>query len=100
VLCCVAGYPPTIFLPKTHTAAAHAEYADILQCDTMLSERPSVVALLNSGDAVLYDSRTMHCGGANDIHEGATRALLYFSFLNPRAILPMGDVGSIMSDFA
>lgn len=89
---------PTTFIPKTHTAAAHAEYDDIFQCDAMLSERPSVVALLNSGDAVLYDSRTMHCGGLNDVHEGATRALLYFSFLNPLAILPEGEVGSILSD--
>jgi hypothetical protein len=89
---------PTIFLPKTNTAAAHAEFDDIFQRDTMLSERPSVVALLNAGDASLFDSRTIHCGGANDLDEGATRALFYFSFRNPCATLPIGNVGSIMPD--
>jgi hypothetical protein len=89
---------PTTFLPKTNTAAAHAEFDDMSQRDTLLSERPSVVALLNAGDASLFDSRTMHCGGANDIDKGATRALVYFSFRNPRVTLPIGNVGSLMPD--
>jgi TPR repeat protein len=89
---------PTTFIPKTNTAAAHAEFDDIGQRDAMLEKRPNVAALLNAGDASLFDSRTMHCGGANDVHEGATRALLYVSFRNPRATMPIGNVGSIMSD--
>jgi hypothetical protein len=89
---------PTIFLPKTHTAAAHTEFDDSSQRDIMLSHRPSVVALLNAGDAALFDSRTIHCGGANDVDKGATRALFYFSFRNPCATLPIGNVGSIMPD--
>jgi hypothetical protein len=94
---------PTIFLPKTHTAAAHAEYdnitfQDVSQRDNMLEARPNVAALLNAGDVSIFDSRTMHCGGANDSIEGATRALLYVSFRNPSATQAIGNVGSIMSD--
>ena len=89
---------PTTFLPKTNTAAAHAEFDTVFQRDAMLQKRPSVVALLNAGDASLFDSRTMHCGGANNIHEGATRALFYVSFRNPRATQSIGNIGSKLSD--
>mmetsp|Transcript_1252 Transcript_1252/g.2304 ORF Transcript_1252/g.2304 Transcript_1252/m.2304 type:complete len:459 (+) Transcript_1252:254-1630(+) len=89
---------PTIFLPKTNTAEAHAEYNDIPHRDAFLESSPSVAALLNAGDASLFDSRTMHCGGANDEVEGATRCLLYLSFRNPSATEPIGNVGSIMPD--
>lgn len=89
---------PTIFLPKTNTAAAHAAYNDAPQRDAFLASRPSVAALLNAGDASLFDSRTMHCGGANDELGGETRVLLYMSFRNPRATEPIGNVGSILPD--
>lgn len=87
---------PTSFIPNTHTAAAHAKFDDISQRDAFLQNSSSVVALLKSGDASLFDSRTMHCGGANDGLEGATRVLLYASFRNPRATEPIGNVGSMM----
>ena len=86
---------PTTFIPKTHTAAAHAEFDDVSKRDAMLEIRPNVVALLNAGDASLFDSRTFHCGGANN---EKTRALFYISFRNPRATMPIGNVGSIMPD--
>ena len=89
---------PTTFLPNTHTAAAHAEFDNVATRDAMLEKRPNTNALLDAGDASLFDSRTLHCGGANDILEGGTRALLYVSFRNPRATLSIGNVGSIMSD--
>lgn len=94
---------PTYFLPKTHTAAAHHQFDDITfndvsNRDAMLAERRNIAALLNAGDVSVFDSRTMHCGGANDISEGATRALLYVSFRNPSATESIGNVGSIMSD--
>jgi hypothetical protein len=89
---------PTTFLPNTHTAAAHAEFDKVATRDAMLKNRPNTNALLQAGDASLFDSRTLHCGGANDIIEGGTRALLYVSFRNPRATLPIGNVGSIMPD--
>ena len=87
---------PTTFIPKTHTAASHAKFDDISQRDAFLQNSSSVVALLKSGDASLFDSRTMHCGGANDELHGATRVLLYASFRNPRATESIGNVGSLM----
>jgi hypothetical protein len=86
---------PTTFLPKTHTAEAHADFDNVSQRDAMLETRPNVHALLNAGDVALFDSRTMHCGGSN---EGSTRALFYLSFRNPSAKMPIGNVGSIRSD--
>ena len=89
---------PTIFLPRTNTEEAHDQYNNIPQRDAFLESSPSVAALLNAGDASLFDSRTMHCGGANDELEGSTRVLLYMSFRNPRATEPIGNVGSILPD--
>ena len=88
----------TIFLPKTNTAEAHSKYNDIPNRDEFLQSSPNVAALLNAGDAALFDSRTMHCGGANDEIEGSTRVILYLSFRNPKATEAIGNVGSIMSD--
>ena len=75
----------TLFLPRTHTAQAHAAFGGggsggqmtISSRDAMLRDCESSVALLGTGDAVLFDSRTMHCGGKNEVveHGGATRAL-------------------------
>lgn len=89
---------PTIFLPRTNTADAHERYNDVPDRDEFLESSPSVMALLNTGDISLFDSRTMHCGGANDVEGGSTRVLLYMSFRNPRAVEPIGNVGSMMSD--
>jgi hypothetical protein len=89
---------PTTFLPNTHTAAAHAEFDNVATRDAMLEKLPNTNALLQSGDASVFDSRTMHCGGANDSIEGGTRALLYVSFRNPRATMPIGNVGSLLPD--
>lgn len=89
---------PTVFLPRTQTATAHTAYNDIPKRNDFLESSPSVSALLNAGDASLFDSRTMHCGGANDKSEGDTRVLLYMSFRNPRATEPIGNVGSILPE--
>ena len=86
---------PTTFLPRTNTENAHDQYNDIPKRDSFLESRSSVEALLNTGDASLFDSRTMHFGGANDKSEGATRVLLYLSFRNPKATESIGNVGSI-----
>ena len=90
---------PTTFIPKSNTAKVHARYDDVPRGrDGLLRESPSVVALLNAGDASLFDSRSLHCGGANSATDGDTRVLLYMSFRNPRATEPIGNVGSIMKD--
>jgi len=87
---------PTMFLPRTNTEDAHDRYNNIPERDSFLESSSSVAALLNTGDASLFDSRTMHCGGANDELGGSTRVLLYMSFRNPRATESIGNVGSIM----
>lgn len=90
---------PTTFLPRTHTAAAHAAFDDVPHGrDTLLRGSGGVEARLAAGDAALFDSRCLHCGGANDAAAGATRVLLYLSFRNPRASEPIGNVGSLAPD--
>lgn len=91
---------PTTFLPRTHTAAAHAAFdASTAARDALLGETPARVALLRAGDCALFDSRTLHCGGANT-ERGDTRAIFYFSFRNARATAPVGNVGSMRADVA
>ena len=93
---------PTTFVPGSHTAAVHARYDDVLTGggrDALLSTSPSAVALLRAGDAALFDSRCLHCGGANSATDGdGTRVILYVSFRNPRATEPIGNVGSMRED--
>ena len=49
-------------------------------------------ALLSQGDFLLFDSRVLHCGGANMASpHGAHRSLFYFSF--KRAGQPTGKSG-------
>jgi TPR repeat protein len=89
---------PTTFLPRTHTKEAHASFdASTAARDALLCETPARVALLRAGDCALFDSRTLHCGGANT---DATRAVFYFSFRNARATAPVGNVGSMRADVA
>jgi hypothetical protein len=84
----------TIFLPGTHTPATHAQ----VDRDAMLASSPTVVGLLGAGDASLYDSRVFHLGGANDAVGGSTRAIFYFSFLNPHAAADEVVPGSLRPD--
>ena len=87
---------PTFFLPRTHTAAAHEAFGGgVASRDALLAASTHVEALLDAGDASLFDSRCMHCGGANDAETGGTRVLFYCSFRNPRAELAVGNVGSL-----
>ena len=87
---------PTNFIPRSNTAEAHAIFNDVPRRDDLLRTSPNIIALLRSGDASLFDSRTLHCGGSNDREEGDTRVLMYMSFRNPRATEPIGNVGSMM----
>jgi hypothetical protein len=93
---------PTLYLPGTHTAEAHARFFDAAPSagaaaagfggsdgddssqmvpaspkEELLSSRPKVRALLRAGDCALYDSRVLHCGTANrrqEMEEGADNA--------------------------
>jgi hypothetical protein len=96
---------PTLFLPGTHGScdggAAHAAYsASPASLDALLHARPSAAALLGAGDASCFDSRILHCGGANAHPDrgGKTRALFYVSFRNPLAAQPIGTAGSLRKD--
>jgi hypothetical protein len=90
---------PTTFIPGSNTETAHAAFdTSVATRDVMLQQRPNTFALLQAGDAALFDSRTLHCAGANDGNTGSTRAVMCISFRNPRAESPIGNVGSIMPD--
>lgn len=87
-----ADMGPTIFLPGTHTAEAHARLFDPAKKDEFLGGCEYKQALLKRGDAVVMDSRTMHYGDAN---WRGRRVLLYFTFHNPRYCgndLPTGSM--------
>ena len=55
--------------------------------ERLLRTTPYVLSTLSIGDAAIYDSRLLHCGGANRAER--PRVLLYFSF--PSALHAPGD---------
>jgi ectoine hydroxylase-related dioxygenase (phytanoyl-CoA dioxygenase family) len=67
---------PTIFFPRTNTPEWHRKYRmrdDDLE--GLLGESVHVRGLLGIGDAVLYDTRLLHCGGANTQQRRALLAI-------------------------
>ena len=76
---------PTVFIPGSHTEDAHLvrmeEFMleDIDSKDSSLLDLPHELSMLRAGDAALYDSRILHCGGANRSMPNKARVLLYFS---------------------
>lgn len=107
---------PTTFLLGTHTSEERAKFDDHGRKDEQLKTANSRLALLNKGDAVLFDARTLHCGNANEEEGGATRAMFNFSFRNPKEVgslgycgsmrpgyvgrLTLGDIGDILADYS
>ena len=47
----------------------------------LLSSAPRRLGVMRRGDAVVFDSRILHCGSANESE--ARRAMFYFSFSVP-----------------
>ena len=84
---------PTLYLPRTHTERSRAalwgfDPQDDDEIAGMLSQSALRIPLLRAGDCILFDARTMHCGGANT--SGKRRVLFYFSFRRRRALaLPL-----------
>ena len=71
---------PTRFIPRTHHGLLGRSAHTSLSCDSgsVDSSSPgssyceaadSVVAILETGDATIYDSRTHHCGGPHYFNE-------------------------------
>jgi Phytanoyl-CoA dioxygenase (PhyH) len=89
---------PTSFLLKTNTAKATEifESGDMDAKDKQLVNADCRMATLKKGDAVLFDARVLHCGGANDQDDGDTRVMLNFSFRNPKVKGDLGYKGSMM----
>ena len=56
-----------------------AEYMS--EDESALLSRPHMLSVLLSGSAALYDSRLLHCGGAN--RSQRPRVLFYFTVSNP-----------------
>ena len=94
---------PTTWLPNTHTLEIHQQFQDesiangatVSPKDLLLQTQPAVLGTLPKGCCGLYDSRLLHCGGANESE--TPRALFYFSFRNPK-ITSVGNPGSIRRD--
>ena len=92
---------PTSFLLKTNTARAIDIFdsGDMEAKDEQLVNADCRMATLKKGDAVLFDARVLHCGGANDQQNGSTRVMLNFSFRNPKVKGDMGYKGSMMPGY-
>ena len=102
---------PTTFLPGTHRLLAHSRFDDTAQKDLLLESSRTMQGPLGVGDAVTYDSRVLHCGGANlalpdqergssgqDIYSSTSeRVLLYLSFSVPGGLQGANNVASIHS---
>jgi hypothetical protein len=79
---------PTVFLPRSHTEACHEAYhsKDAPDMEEVLRSHPCVTGIMRCGDAVVFDSRLLHCGSANT--SSRRRVLFYLSFRKPSVALP------------
>jgi ectoine hydroxylase-related dioxygenase (phytanoyl-CoA dioxygenase family) len=95
---------PTTWLPGTHTVDNHRIFRDEStpdgqeenNKDKLLRTQPSVIGLLPKGSCGIFDSRLLHCGGANT--SPTSRAIFYISFKSPKITNP-GNPGSIRRDY-
>jgi ectoine hydroxylase-related dioxygenase (phytanoyl-CoA dioxygenase family) len=95
---------PTTWLPGTHTVDNHRLFRDEsipedsqeTNKDKLLRTQPSVLGLLPKGSCGIFDSRLLHCGGANTSQ--TSRAIFYFSFKNHK-VANAGNPGSIRMEY-
>ena len=84
---------PTVFLPGTHCNAAHVTFNSPPETGAkrnLLANTPRQLGTLRGGDAIIMDSRLLHCGSANDSE--SRRVLFYFSFRANEACVPQGTL--------
>ncbi len=68
----------TTFLPKTHVNSAHKIFNGTPKSkENLLKVTPAARSSLKKGDVVIFDSRILHCGGANK--SSKRRILFYFT---------------------
>lgn len=79
---------PTVFLPRSHTEACHEAYhsENATDLEDVLRSHPCVTGIMRCGDAIVFDSRLLHCGSAN--RSMRRRVLFYLSFRRPGIPLP------------
>jgi ectoine hydroxylase-related dioxygenase (phytanoyl-CoA dioxygenase family) len=95
---------PTTWLPGTHTVDNHGLFRDEsiseegqeTNKDKLLRTKPSVLGLLPKGSCGIFDSRLLHCGGANT--SPTSRAIFYISFRHHKVSNP-GNPGSIRMEY-
>eukprot|EP00928_Gymnodinium_smaydae_P022410 TRINITY_DN18834_c0_g1_i2.p1 TRINITY_DN18834_c0_g1~~TRINITY_DN18834_c0_g1_i2.p1 ORF type:complete len:275 (-),score=50.51 TRINITY_DN18834_c0_g1_i2:150-974(-) len=88
---------PTLVLPATHTPDVHAalQWKDG-QLSSVPTGREEVCFTADVGDALVMDSRVLHCGGANVSKE--RRRLLYVTLQVPHNA-PRGSTYSLLDDY-
>ena len=87
---------PTVFIPGSHVAAAHVAFREAGEVGGPALAAPNGVATLNVGDATVFDSRLLHCGGGNESNQ--RRVLFYFSFEVAGSENPNAAVSSIRDE--
>lgn len=87
---------PTVFIPGSHTAGAHLAFREAGERGGPALAAPNGVATLGTGDATVFDSRLLHCGGGND--SDRRRVLFYFSFEVDGSDNPNAAVSSIRNE--
>ena len=74
---------PTNYLPRTHTEPLDwgSDPTDDEDVAEQLASTPCRIPLPRRGDAVIFDSRCFHCGGA---HTGGPRRVLFYCSFQAR----------------
>jgi Phytanoyl-CoA dioxygenase (PhyH) len=94
-----AAMGPTEILLSTNTMEAHEAFANVDVRDDFLRQVPSVaLALLNQGDAAIYDTTTLHAGTAN--RSNKRRRIFYCTFrsISMKDDRTVDEPGSIRAD--
>lgn len=91
----------TTYLLRTHTDEAHKIFnSGIKQKEELIALSPVVQTRLKKGDCVIFDSRILHCGGANESNN--RRVLFYWTLTSGDTIKnnpnPKRGMGSIRVD--